>query len=63
MGRHTYEVFAQGWPDRDGEYADWINATAKYVASRTLQNPTWTNTTVLHGTWSKRSANSSKTPT
>src|SRR5215472_9450642 len=33
MGRHTYEVFAQGWPDRDGEYADWINATAKYVAS------------------------------
>jgi dihydrofolate reductase len=49
MGRHTYEVFAQAWPGRDGEYADKINAMAKYVASRTLHNPTWTNTTVLDG--------------
>ncbi len=47
MGRHTYETFAQVWPGRDGEYADRINAMAKYVASRTLHNPTWTNTTVL----------------
>jgi dihydrofolate reductase len=49
MGRHTYETFAQVWPGRDGEYADRINAMAKYVASRTLHNPTWTNTTVLDG--------------
>lgn len=49
MGRHTYETFAQAWPGRDGEYADRINAMAKYVASRTLHNPTWTNTTVLDG--------------
>ena len=49
MGRHTYEIYAQAWPGRDGEYADRINATAKYVASRTLQDPAWANTTVLDG--------------
>jgi len=49
MGRRTYEIYAQAWPGRDGEYADRINATAKYVASTTLQNPAWTNTTVLEG--------------
>ena len=49
MGRHTYEIYAQAWPGRDGEYADRINATAKYVASSTLQNPAWANTTVLDG--------------
>jgi dihydrofolate reductase len=49
MGRRTYEIYAQAWPGRDGEYAGRINATAKYVASTTLQNPAWTNTTVLNG--------------
>ena len=49
MGRHTYEIYAQAWPGRDGEYADLINATAKYVASSTLRNPAWANTTVLDG--------------
>jgi len=49
MGRRTYEIYAQAWPGRDGEYADRINATAKYVASSTLQNPAWANTTVLDG--------------
>jgi dihydrofolate reductase len=49
MGRRTYEIYAQAWPGRDGEYADLINATAKYVASSTLQNPAWANTTVLDG--------------
>ena len=47
MGRHTYEIYAQVWPGRDGEYADRINAMAKYVASTTLRNPAWTNTTVV----------------
>jgi dihydrofolate reductase len=49
MGRHTYDVYAQTWPGRDGEYADRINGTVKYVASSTLQNPGWTNTTVPDG--------------
>jgi dihydrofolate reductase len=49
MGRNTYEVYAGVWPGRDGEYADAINAIPKYVASTTLTEPTWHNTTVLTG--------------
>ena len=36
LGRETYESFVQAWPERDGEYADRINAMPKYVASRSL---------------------------
>ncbi|HEX6525634.1 MAG TPA: dihydrofolate reductase family protein [Streptosporangiaceae bacterium] len=49
MGRNTYEVYASVWPSRTGEYADLINAMAKYVASTTLTSPEWANTTVLDG--------------
>jgi dihydrofolate reductase len=49
MGRNTYEVYAGAWPGRDGEYADAINAIPKFVASDTLTDPTWHNTTVLDG--------------
>ncbi|WP_162606169.1 dihydrofolate reductase family protein [Jiangella asiatica] len=49
MGRKTYEVYAGAWPGRDGEYADAINAIPKHVASTTLQNPAWHNTSVLDG--------------
>ena len=49
MGRRTYEIYAQAWPGRNGEYADRINALPKYVASTTLTDPDWANTTVLSG--------------
>lgn len=49
MGRKTYEVYAGAWPGRDGTYADTINAMPKHVASTTLTEPTWHNTTVLGG--------------
>ncbi|NBF00296.1 dihydrofolate reductase [Nonomuraea sp. KC401] len=49
MGRTTYEVYAGAWPERDGEYADTINAMPKYVASTTLSEPAWHNTSVLEG--------------
>jgi dihydrofolate reductase len=49
LGRNTYEAYAGAWPDRDGALADRINEVTKYVASTTLQNPTWANTTVLRG--------------
>ena len=48
MGRHTYDVYANVWPGRDGDYADRMNAVTKYVASTTLQAPKWANTTVLN---------------
>jgi dihydrofolate reductase len=49
LGRTTYEGFAKAWPSRDGEFADRFNSMPKYVLSSTLQNPEWTNTTVLDG--------------
>jgi len=47
MGRHTYEVYATSWPQRDDVYADKINSMSKYVASTTLDKADWNNTTVI----------------
>jgi dihydrofolate reductase len=49
LGRVTYEGFAAAWPSREGEFADKFNSMPKYVVSRTLTDPEWTNTTVLDG--------------
>jgi dihydrofolate reductase len=49
LGRVTYEGFAASWPGREGEFADKFNSMPKYVVSSTLQDPEWTNTTVLSG--------------
>jgi dihydrofolate reductase len=49
LGRITYEGFAPAWPTMEGEIADKFNAMPKYVISKTLVDPDWNNTTVLHG--------------
>ena len=49
LGRKTYEGFAQAWPSQEGEFADKFNTMPKYVVSSTLNDPEWTNTTVLRG--------------
>jgi dihydrofolate reductase len=49
LGRRTYEGFAAAWPSREGEFAEKFNNMPKYVVSSTLQDPEWTNTTVLSG--------------
>jgi dihydrofolate reductase len=49
LGRVTYEEFAKAWPSRDGEFADKFNEMPKYVVSSTLENPEWTNSTVVTG--------------
>jgi dihydrofolate reductase len=49
LGRITYESFAGAWPEREGEFADKFNTMPKYVVSSTLEDPEWTNTTVLRG--------------
>src|SRR5207237_4703808 len=53
LGRRTYEIFAGSW----GEIAEMraqpigvvLNEKPKYVASNTLTDPRWANTTVLSG--------------
>jgi dihydrofolate reductase len=49
LGRVTYEGFARAWPSREGEFADKFNSMPKYVVSSTLEEPDWSNTTVLRG--------------
>jgi dihydrofolate reductase len=49
LGRKTYDGFADAWPSREGDFADKFNNMPKYVVSSTLDNPEWTNTTVLKG--------------
>jgi dihydrofolate reductase len=47
LGRRTYEGFAAAWPARDGEFADKFNSMPKYVVSKTIEDPSWNNTTVI----------------
>ena len=49
LGRVTYEGFAAAWPSREGAFADKFNGMPKYVVSSTLEDPEWSNTTVLDG--------------
>jgi dihydrofolate reductase len=48
-GRRTYEFLASRWQSRSGVLADRLNAMPKYVVSSTLEDPGWSNTTVLKG--------------
>ena len=47
LGRRTYEPFAAVWPTVKSEFADRMNNLPKYLASRTVENPEWNNTSVL----------------
>jgi dihydrofolate reductase len=49
LGRVTYDAFAAVWPHVEGEFAAKFNSMPKYVISSTLEDPAWSNTTVLNG--------------
>ncbi len=49
LGRRSDEWFAQRWLSRSGEWADRLNSMPKYVVSSTLDEPKWSNSTVLAG--------------
>ncbi len=51
LGRKTYEIFAPHFSktgDRDGD-ADFLNKATKYVATNTLKNLHWQNSTPISG--------------
>ena len=52
FGRRTYEIFAGYWgamANPDNPISDALNTKPKYVASSTLTDPQWADTTVLSG--------------
>ena len=49
LGRRSYEFFGVRWRARSGELADRLNSMPKYVVSATLDEPKWSNSTVLKG--------------
>jgi dihydrofolate reductase len=56
FGRRTYEIFARSWGtgtwgenQGDNPISAALNARPKYVASNTLTDPQWADTTVLSG--------------
>jgi dihydrofolate reductase len=49
LGRGTYEIFAAHWPYTDGPIADRLNSTRKHVASTTLEQVEWNNSTLITG--------------
>ncbi len=51
LGRTTYEGFAAVWPgiDDPAGFARKLNSMRKYVASTTMKQAEWTNTSVLSG--------------
>lgn len=51
FGRKTYEKMAAFWPDApaDDPYANHLNSTPKYVASRTLDLVDWEGSELIDG--------------
>ena len=50
LGRKTYDIFSQYWPqvtDENDPIAFPLNSLPKYVASRSLENADWQNSTVI----------------
>jgi dihydrofolate reductase len=49
LGRRSDEWFASRWLSRTDEWANALNRMPKYVVSATLDEPKWSNSTVLRG--------------
>jgi dihydrofolate reductase len=50
LGRTTYDGFAEAWPQRTEDpsgFADKMNSMPKYVLSSSLDEGSWSNTTVI----------------
>jgi dihydrofolate reductase len=49
LGRRTYDIFAGYWPHSTEPGADVLNSVPKHVASRTLEQVDWQNSTLIEG--------------
>lgn len=52
LGRRTYEMMYLGWSkvaDSDDVVAQKLNNLPKHIASRTIRNPEWNNSSVING--------------
>jgi dihydrofolate reductase len=49
LGRRSDAWFAARWEGRSGAWADRLNSLPKYVVSSTLEEPHWSNSTVVKG--------------
>jgi dihydrofolate reductase len=46
LGRVTYEGFSAAWSERDGDFADKMNAMPKHVVTSTLTELGWNSTAI-----------------
>jgi dihydrofolate reductase len=53
LGRKTFEIFANYWPEHEAEWPG-INGKSKYVASNTLTSSDWKNSVFLSGNAAER---------
>src|SRR5436305_8176134 len=57
LGRVTYEGFAAAWPSMNEDwFGQKMNNMPKYVFSNTLEEATWTNSTILRGDFAEQIA-------
>lgn len=52
VGRNTFNSFREFWPNQTNDttgVAAYLDSVKKYVVSSTLDDPGWTNSTVLRG--------------
>jgi dihydrofolate reductase len=50
LGRRTYQEMAAYWPHQEGNpFADYLNNSAKYVVSATLEGLEWANSRLVTG--------------
>jgi dihydrofolate reductase len=52
LGRKTYDIFSNYWPkitDPDNAIATALNSRPKYVVSRSLEQVSWNNTSLIKG--------------
>lgn len=61
LGRKTYENWAGFWPTHTETWPQ-VNTITKYVVSKTLKNPTWENTVVIHDIEALKTLKSSDGP-